>query len=46
MTNPTYEPVDENIDNNSERPATKADIERILRAIEILAEQIDDRNRN
>lgn len=44
MTNLTYEPIDENINDNSERPATKADIERILRAIEILAEQINNRN--
>lgn len=46
MTNPTYEPIDENIVNNSEQPATKADVERILRAIEILYEQINDQNKN
>ncbi len=37
MTTPTYEPIDE----NSDRPATRADIERILRAIEILSAQIN-----
>ncbi len=37
MENPTYEPIDENLD----RPATKADVEKILRAIEFLSEQIN-----
>jgi len=40
MSNPTYEPIDENLD----LPVTRADIARILRAIEILSEQISDRN--
>ena len=37
MTNPIYEPIDENLD----RPATRADVEKILIAIEILSEQIN-----
>ena len=37
MATPTYEPLDENQD----RPATKADVEKILIAIEILSEQIN-----
>jgi len=37
MTNPTYEPIEENLD----RPATRADVERVLRAIEMLSEQIN-----
>ncbi len=41
MTNPIYEPIDENLD----RPATRADVERILRVIEILYEQINNLNR-
>jgi len=36
MTNSIYEPIDENLD----RPATKSDVEKILRAIEVLSEQI------
>ncbi len=36
MEKTIYEPIDE----NSDRPATKADVEKILRAIEILSEQI------
>ena len=38
----TYEPI--NPDDNS--PATKADIERILRSIEYLAEQINYKSSN
>lgn len=38
MNNPTYEPIDENLN----RPATKADVERILSAIEILYQQINN----
>ncbi len=37
MTNPIYEPIDEDLN----RPATKADVEKILSAIEILSEQIN-----
>ncbi len=37
MAKTIYEPIDENL----ERPATKADVEIILRAIEILSEQIN-----
>jgi len=37
MATPTYEPIDENLD----RPATRADVEKVLRAIEILSEQIN-----
>jgi len=37
MTNPIYEPIDEDLN----RPATKADVEKILSAIEILYEQIN-----
>jgi hypothetical protein len=37
MAKTIYEPIDENL----ERPATKADVERILMAIEILSEQIN-----
>jgi hypothetical protein len=40
MKNPTYEPIDENLN----LPATKADIEKVLRAIEILSAQISDQN--
>ena len=36
MSDTTYEPITP-VDN---QPATKADVERILRAIEFLAEQI------
>jgi hypothetical protein len=39
MTNPTYEPIDENLN----LPATKADVEKVLRAIETLSEQINSR---
>ncbi len=38
MSNPIYEPIDEDLN----RPATKADVERILSAIEILYEQINN----
>ena len=38
MTNPIYEPIDENLD----RPATRADVEKVLRAIEILYEQMNN----
>jgi hypothetical protein len=38
MNETTYEPI--NLDDNT--PATKADIERILQAIEYLAEQINN----
>ena len=37
MINPIYEPINENLD----RPATRADVEKVLRAIEILSEQIN-----
>jgi hypothetical protein len=37
MTNPIYEPIDENLD----RPATRADVEKVLRAIENLSERIN-----
>jgi hypothetical protein len=37
MAKTIYEPIDENLD----RPATKADVEKILLAIEILSEQIN-----
>jgi hypothetical protein len=37
MSKTTYEPIDENLD----RPATKADVEKILKAIEVLSEQIN-----
>ena len=37
MAKTIYEPIDE----NSDRPATKADVEKILTAIEILSEQIN-----
>lgn len=37
MAKTIYEPIEE----NSDRPATKADVEKILRAIEILSEQIN-----
>jgi hypothetical protein len=37
MSNPIYEPIDE----ASDRPVTKADVEKILSAIEILYEQIN-----
>jgi hypothetical protein len=36
MKNPTYEPIDENLN----LPATRADVEKVLRAIEFLAGQI------
>ncbi len=42
MTKQTYEPIDENLD----RPATKADVERILRAIEILSGQINYKSKD
>jgi len=38
MTNPIYEPIDEFLN----RPATKADVEKILSAIEILYEQLNN----
>jgi hypothetical protein len=38
MTAPIYEPIDEALD----RPATKADVEKILSAIEILYEQMNN----
>ncbi|MEJ7863252.1 MAG: hypothetical protein WKF90_16605 [Pyrinomonadaceae bacterium] len=38
MTNPIYEPIDEDLN----RPATKADVEKILSAIEILYEQMNN----
>jgi hypothetical protein len=38
MTNPIYEPIDEDLN----RPATKADVEKILSAIEILYEQLNN----
>ncbi len=38
MATPTYEPLDENQD----LPATKADVEKVLRAIEILTERINN----
>jgi len=38
MTNPIYEPIDENLNI----PATKADVEKVLRAIETLSEQINN----
>ena len=41
MAKTIYEPIDENLD----RPATKADVEGILRAIEILSEQINYKNK-
>lgn len=37
MAKTIYEPIEE----NSDRPATKADVERILTALEILSEQIN-----
>lgn len=37
MSKTIYEPIDENLD----RPATRADVEQILRAIEFLSEQIN-----
>jgi len=39
MNETFYEPIEE----NSNQPATKADVERILRAIEFLWEQINNR---
>ncbi len=39
MNETVYEPIEE----NSNQPATKADVERILTAIEILFEQINTR---
>lgn len=36
MTTLTYEPIEEDLNS----PATKADVEKILEAIEILAERI------
>jgi hypothetical protein len=38
MAKTIYEPIDENL----ERPATKGDIEKILIALEILLEQINE----
>jgi len=38
MTTPIYEPINEALN----RPATKADVERILSAIEILYEQMNN----
>jgi hypothetical protein len=38
MTNPTYEPIPDNLNEL----ATKVDIEKILRAIEFLSEQINN----
>jgi wyosine [tRNA(Phe)-imidazoG37] synthetase (radical SAM superfamily) len=38
MEKTIYEPIDESLD----RPVTKADVEKILRAIEILSEQINN----
>jgi hypothetical protein len=38
MSNPIYEPIDEALN----RPATKADVEKILSAIEILYEQMNN----
>ncbi len=38
MNNPTYESIDENLD----LPATKADVEKILSAIEILYQQLNN----
>ncbi|MEJ7860900.1 MAG: hypothetical protein WKF90_04600 [Pyrinomonadaceae bacterium] len=40
MEKTIYEPIEE----NSNLPATKADVEKILRAIEILSEQINYKN--
>jgi hypothetical protein len=40
MAKTIYEPIDENLD----RPATKADVEKVLMAIEILSEQINHKN--
>ncbi len=37
MATPTYEPLDENLD----LPATRADVEKVLRAIEMLSQQIN-----
>ncbi len=37
MAKTIYEPIDENL----ERPATRADIEEVLRAIEVLSKQIN-----
>ena len=42
MTNPIYEPIDENLNI----PATKADVEKVLRAIEVLSEQISNELRD
>jgi hypothetical protein len=42
MTKTIYEPIEENL----ERPATKADVEKVLMAIEILSDQIDGQSRN
>lgn len=41
MTTTAYAPIAE----NSDRPATKADVEKILMAIEILPEQINYKNK-
>lgn len=41
MTTPTYEPIED----NQNHPATKADVEKILMAIEILSEQINYKNK-
>jgi hypothetical protein len=40
MAKTIYEPIDENL----ERPATKADVEKILQAVEVLSEQISREN--
>ena len=40
MNETFYEPIEE----NSNQPATKADVEKILSAIEILYEQINNQN--
>ncbi len=40
MAKTFYEPIAENL----EQPATKADVEKILTAIEILSEQINYKN--
>lgn len=40
MAKTIYEPIDENLD----RPATRADVEKILMAIEVLSAQINYKN--
>ena len=42
MNNPTYEPIEENLN----LPATRADIERVLRVIEVLSKQISNRDQD